>query len=63
MHKSFPIPSRVWVYENIGMRRNFDVGGGQGSRVNAPQDGVSSIPNLSLSWMNDSFGSTMVMLC
>ena len=49
-------------FRTIGMRRYFDVGGGQGGGVNAPWDGVKSIPKLGLSWFHDSFGSMVVML-
>ena len=39
MHKEFPIPSRIWVFETIGMTKNYIIGGGEGGRVNAPWDG------------------------
>ena len=50
-------------FGTIGMRRNFVIDGGQGGGVNAPRDGVISSPNIGLSWVNDSFGTMVVMLC
>ena len=50
MHKAFPMSSRVWGYETIGMRRNFNVGGGKGGRVNVPRELGGSIPKLVFSW-------------
>ena len=50
-------------FVTIGMRRYFDVGGGQGGIVNAPRDRVNSSPKIGLSWLHDSFGSMVVMLC
>ena len=49
-------------FETIGMMRYFDIGGGHGGGLNAPWDGVNSIPKLGLSWFHDSFGSMVVML-
>ena len=63
MHKAFPIPSRICGYETIGMRRNFNVGGGHAGRVNAPRYGEDSSPKLVFSWMNDSFFTIVVKLC
>ena len=52
-----------YVFGTIGMRIYFIVGGQQGGRVNDSQDGVNSSPNLGLSWLHNSFGSMVVMLC
>ena len=54
-HKVFPIPSHVWGFETIGMRKNYIVGGGHGGGVNASLDGVIPTLILVLLWMNDSF--------
>ena len=51
-----------WVYETIGKRGKFDVGGGQGGIVNALRDVGRSSPKLGISWMNESFGILMVEL-
>ena len=62
MHKAFQLPSHIRGYETIGMGIHFNVAGGQGGRINYPQDVVSSSPKLGLSWMNESFGTMMVKL-
>ena len=50
-------------FGTIGMRRYFDVGGGQGSGVNAPWYGANSSPKLGLSWLHNSFEYMVVILC
>ena len=52
-----------YVFGTIGMRIYFVIRGRQGGGVNDSQDGVNLSPNLGLSWLHNSFGSMVVMLC
>ena len=52
-----------YVFGTIGMRIYFVIRGRQGGGVNDSQDGVNLSPNIGLSWLQNSFGSMVVVLC
>ena len=63
IHKAFQYQITFWGLRTIGTGIKIDIGGGQGGRLNAPQDGVTSIPKLGLSCLHYSFCSMVVMIC